>query len=315
MVDLSVVIATKDRPTLLARALRSVLDQVDDAEVIVVDDGSAHANASLVREMCSADPRVRRIRNEDSLGAPAARNQGLDLARGRLWAALDDDDAWLPGKWDAQRRVFEEHGFPDDLVVVTGVRLAHRPTAGSRDLPGVRDPERYSDLSTLFRRVPTRTFCHALTLPTALMRTAGGFDSEQLWGEYTDLQVRLSKVARFAGTEHVGVLVDKNHDQMRDRRGRVWTAKADGIRLLLAKHGADLEREPRLLTQYRHALGVTQLRAGDRWGAALTFAGVVSHGRGAGRRARAFGHLVVTTVGGPRMWRAVTRLRRREEDE
>jgi glycosyltransferase involved in cell wall biosynthesis len=50
-------------------------------------------------------------------GAGAARNAGVRAARGELLAFLDDDDLWLPGKLDAELRVFER--FPEAEAVVS----------------------------------------------------------------------------------------------------------------------------------------------------------------------------------------------------
>jgi len=307
--ELSVVIATKDRPGLLPIALDSVLEQGDSLQVVVVDDGSGHDNAEVVRAVCARDRRVLLLRNERSLGAPAARNVGLARCEGRYWAALDDDDRWLPGKWSAQRDILERSGHPDDLVLVAAVRIAGVPVDARRDVPLIRDPERLSSLRQLFESVSVRAFCHALVVPTDLMREVGGFDERLLWGEYTDLLIRLGKVARFAGTDQVGVEIQKHHEQAGSRRGRHWSSKVDGIRLLLEKHRAEFRAEPALLAQYLHVLGVSQLRAEERWGAAGTFLRVAARGSGARRRVRALGHLVLTVAGGPGLWRSVARLR------
>ena len=313
--ELTVVIPTKDRPTLLPRAITSVLDQGEDVEVIVVDDGSLPANADSIREICDRDGRVRLVRNEVAHGAPHGRNQGLDLARGRFWATLDDDDQWLPGKWAAQRALLREIEAPDDVVVITGVRGAKTGEPGTVTMPAVRTPERPRSLSALFRRVRISAFLNTYVVPTDLMRAIGGYDERLVWGEHTDVLIRLSKVARFAGVDSVSVLVDRQHELAGSRVGRNWRLKVEGIRLLLAKHEADFTRDPGMRAQYVHVLGVTQLRAGDRWRAARTFAKLAAEGPTAGRRIRGLGHLIVTVVGGPRLWRWMTRVRGTRVDE
>jgi hypothetical protein len=59
--------------------------------------------------------------------------------------------------------------------------------------------------------------------------------------------------------------------------------------------------------QYRHILGVSKLRAGDRWGAVGSFFGIVRDGPGLGLRLRAFGHGCITAVGGASLWRALSK--------
>jgi glycosyltransferase involved in cell wall biosynthesis len=87
----SVVITTYNRQALLDEAIASVLAQtVEDFECIVVDD------ASPVPARSPGDPRVRIVRRETNGGEPAARNSGLEAARGRYVAFLDDDDLYVP---------------------------------------------------------------------------------------------------------------------------------------------------------------------------------------------------------------------------
>ena len=94
---LSVVMPTHDRPDLLARAAQSVLtQQVGAIELVVVDDASGE-ETQVVTEQLAADPRVRVVRNERSVGPGLARNQGIGAARGDLLGFCDDDDLWLPG--------------------------------------------------------------------------------------------------------------------------------------------------------------------------------------------------------------------------
>lgn len=94
---LSVVIPTHNRPARLAVAVRSVLDQdYPSIEVVVVDDGSTPETAEMLDRLCSADDRIVVLRNDQSLGASAARNAGMTTASGELISFCDDDDSWLP---------------------------------------------------------------------------------------------------------------------------------------------------------------------------------------------------------------------------
>jgi glycosyltransferase involved in cell wall biosynthesis len=272
MAFLTVTIPTKNRPRLLERAVRSVLDHTDDVRVIVVDDGSDEDNAAGIAEIAASDPRIARHRNDSSRGAPSGRNQGLELADGPYWATLDDDDLWLPGKWDAQRSLLEAHGFAEDLVVVSAIRPSTVEADASRHAPKITDPEKHENLGPLLDRLPVRAFLNSYVVPTELMRSIGGYDPRFIWGEHTDLLIRLMSVARFVGTAHVGVLVDRWHEDAGSRTGSDVALKVQGVTLLLDKHREVFAREPQLLRRYRHVLGVTKLRNGDRWGGMTTLA-------------------------------------------
>jgi glycosyltransferase involved in cell wall biosynthesis len=101
----SVVIPVFNRAAVLARALESVLRQSDqDFEIIVVDDGSSDNPAQVVERL--GDPRIRCVR-KDNGGGGAARNRGIDMARGRFVAFLDSDDVFLSHHLAAMRALVE----------------------------------------------------------------------------------------------------------------------------------------------------------------------------------------------------------------
>lgn len=89
----TVVIPTFNRRDAVVEAVRSALDQsVRDLEVIVVDDGSTDGTASAIAAI--GDERLHVI-VQPNAGASAARNRGIDYARGRYVAFLDSDDRFL----------------------------------------------------------------------------------------------------------------------------------------------------------------------------------------------------------------------------
>jgi glycosyltransferase involved in cell wall biosynthesis len=88
----SVIMAVRDGERFLPQALRSVLGQDHrPVEIIVVDDGSTDGTCALEGSF----PDTRWIHQENR-GLSAARNRGLDAARGELVAFLDADDWWEP---------------------------------------------------------------------------------------------------------------------------------------------------------------------------------------------------------------------------
>lgn len=96
----SVIIATRDRPQLLPRAIESALAAGEDVEVIVVDDASASGETERV---CRGYAGVRYLRAERNQRLGGARNIGIVASRGSFITFLDDDDARLPGSLNSQR--------------------------------------------------------------------------------------------------------------------------------------------------------------------------------------------------------------------
>ena len=93
----SVVVPTRNRTVLLARAIRSVRAQTySNLEIIVVDDASDDDVQSVVESF--GDPRIRYIRHSINRGGSGARNTGIRAATGEFIAFLDDDDEWEPTK-------------------------------------------------------------------------------------------------------------------------------------------------------------------------------------------------------------------------
>jgi hypothetical protein len=99
---------THNRSARLERAARSVLDQRDvELELVIVDDASSD-DTSDVAERLATDPRVRVLRNADTLGPGGSRNRGIGASGGDLLGFCDDDDTWLPGAAAAVVQRMEE---------------------------------------------------------------------------------------------------------------------------------------------------------------------------------------------------------------
>jgi glycosyltransferase involved in cell wall biosynthesis len=108
----SVVIPTYNRADLLARTIVSVWQQrFTDYEVVVVDDGSNDGTEAYLQALGN---KVRVI-SQDNCGPGAARNTGVQAARGDYIALLDSDDLWFPWTLDVFARAIQEHRSPHIL--------------------------------------------------------------------------------------------------------------------------------------------------------------------------------------------------------
>ena len=92
MMRLSVIIPVYNAERYLRRCLDSVLAQtLREFEVICVDDGSTDGSAAILAEYAAKDTRVR-VRTQENRGQGAARNRGLEVARGEYIYFVDADD-------------------------------------------------------------------------------------------------------------------------------------------------------------------------------------------------------------------------------
>lgn len=105
----SVIVPCYNMVPYLAQTLESVLGQTHrNLEVLVVDDGSKDNTVGVAEGFAQRDARLRVIRQANQ-GASAARNRGLDQARGEFIALVDGDDWWAADKIEKQVRHLQQH--------------------------------------------------------------------------------------------------------------------------------------------------------------------------------------------------------------
>ncbi|WP_138470275.1 glycosyltransferase [Poseidonocella sp. HB161398] len=99
MTDATVIIAAWHAEEFLSKSVASALAQKNiNIEIIIVDDASKDGTFSLAQDLSAADSRIRVLRTARNGGPAAARNMGIDAARGRWIAVLDSDDLMQPDR-------------------------------------------------------------------------------------------------------------------------------------------------------------------------------------------------------------------------
>jgi len=105
--NISVVITCYNLGRYLYEAVDSVLRQtLQSFEIILVDDGSTDEFTTLYLDVFNA-PRTRVIRTRNQ-GLPAARNTGIEPARGRYICCLDADDRLKPAFLEKARNILDQ---------------------------------------------------------------------------------------------------------------------------------------------------------------------------------------------------------------
>jgi glycosyltransferase involved in cell wall biosynthesis len=141
-IQASVVIPAYNAAGHIERSVSSALEQtVSNIEVLVCDDASLDNTADVVARMTARDGRVRLLRNAINGGPAAARNRGLEAARGAWIVLLDADDTFLPHRIETLIALGERHKadlVADNLLLCPEGGVPLGPMISPELLPGGR---------------------------------------------------------------------------------------------------------------------------------------------------------------------------------
>ncbi|ABE43821.1 glycosyltransferase family 2 protein [Polaromonas sp. JS666] len=195
----SIVIPLYNKAPYIQSTLDSVLAQTFmDFEVIVVDDGSSDGGADLVAAVAD-DPRVRLVQQANA-GVSAARNKGIELARGE-WVAFLDADDWHHPRYLATLLLAHQTCPAADILATNFVSAPHRdgiwPPRWSVPAESP-DVELITDLALRWMSGPS--LCtSAIAVRTALLqRMQPCFAPGESHGEDLDLWFRLAEQSPIA---------------------------------------------------------------------------------------------------------------------
>jgi len=182
--DISVIIPFYNREQYIGETIKSVQAQtLQPLEILIVNDCSAESPRRYLdryRDICTV------IDLPVNVGLAGARNAGIQAARGRFIAFLDDDDLWLPRKLEVQRRYLDQH--PECSVVCSAVWgfFSHKPdelwtSLGSKPLTLAQ-----ALTHDIWVVIPT------LMIRSETVRAVGGFDPSFRFNEDRDFIIRLA---------------------------------------------------------------------------------------------------------------------------
>lgn len=239
--SVAVVIATRDRPVLLRRAVESVLAQryPGDVTVIAVFDQSDPESDLAREDRSDAGGRrtVRVLTNDRTPGLAGARNTGITAAEGHdLVAFCDDDDLWLPGKLDRQVAYLADH--PEAEMVTAGVLVDANGKVSTR----VLDRDRITHRELLRSRVSEAHPSTFVLRRDALVDGIGLVD-EILPGSYAEDYDLLLRAAARADVGVVPLPLAKVFWHRSSFFAERWRTIIDALDYLIGAH-PDLASEP-----------------------------------------------------------------------
>ena len=93
MPHVSIIIAAFNAGKTIRKAIRSAQQQtISDIEIFIVDDASTDDTSGIANTVAQEDHRIRLLTMSSNGGPGAARNLGIDHAKGTWIATLDADD-------------------------------------------------------------------------------------------------------------------------------------------------------------------------------------------------------------------------------
>lgn len=226
----SIVVATRDRPELLRRALRSFLQQERGQviEIIVVFDRSEIDPLEDVRGEMPRGVDLRLEPNTRTPGLAGARNTGILAARGELIAFCDDDDEWNPDKLGRQLDLWD--ATPEAIAVGTGMIIQTESSARVRHAP-----ERVTFADFLDSRIFSIPSSGFLLRRSDLLGQVGLVDESlpSSYGEDWDLLLRLTRRGDLINVSDPVVIVHWNRPSFFTEK---WQGIASGLQYLLEKY-------------------------------------------------------------------------------
>lgn len=183
---ISVLIAARDAATTIGEQLDALVAQAFAApwEIVVVDDGSSDATATIVDARASASPWIRRVVGPGR-GVAAARNTAVDAARAPYLAMVDADDVVAPGWLAAMAAAL------DDAELVAGAldidALNPEWVRGTRGRALTRGPGSFAGV------VPFANSCN-LGFRRDLLERIGPFDESLSAGEDVEFSFRAVRI-------------------------------------------------------------------------------------------------------------------------
>ncbi|MGO4832800.1 glycosyltransferase family 2 protein [Rhizobiaceae sp. 2RAB30] len=202
----SVVVPAYDAEIFLEQCLQSVATQNHGAlECIVVDDGSRDRTAQIIRQFIDHDSRFHLISHPANRGLAAARNSGLQAARGALIAFLDADDYLYQNSIADRVMVLERAG--DGRIAGSYAAIHSVPEMGlwwEFAMPYLR--QRQETVTFLTRGGENPFPVHAPLIRRDILERFGGFDETLGHGcEDWDFWQRILRAGyRFLPTGTVG---------------------------------------------------------------------------------------------------------------
>ncbi len=120
--NISIIIPVFNAADFVKKAVESALMQVETGEVILIEDGSSDNSFEVCKALAGKYDKVKLLSHANNLnkGAGASRNKGIENASRDFIAFLDADDYYLPLRFGAERKIFDDEPGVDGVYGALG---------------------------------------------------------------------------------------------------------------------------------------------------------------------------------------------------
>jgi len=191
-VVVSVVMSAFNEETLIAKAIKSIIDQsYVNWELIIVDDGSTDLTKKIINTFVSKDKRIILIENMVNLGLAKSLNIGIARAKGKYIARMDADDESFHNRLKCQTVFLDLNSDID--VLGTGAILID---GQGNYLEEFIQPEMHENIvKHIFKTSP---FFHStIMMRKEFIDRMGGYNELSKRAEDHDLWLRSRSVGKF----------------------------------------------------------------------------------------------------------------------
>ena len=263
--ELSVIICTYNRDKYLPEALQSLTKQTLDnsrVEYIVINNNSNDNTEKISKEFGEKNPQLNfRYEMEFNQGLSYARNKGIEIAKGKIIAFIDDDAITEPDYAENLLKAFAENPQFDSLggKVLPIYHAGKEPIWMSKYLEGFVSKVDYGEKTAAFVSNKYPVGCN-MAFKREIFEELGGFNVELTLrndDKYMFLKLRRAKKTILYASN---VVV---HHYMDAFRVEDWYIKKQSIQVG-ATERIRLKNEPKIQTilkpfEYAIKLGVAML--------------------------------------------------------
>ena len=129
-ISLSIIVPVYNVENYLIRCLDSLVNQtLKEIEIICINDGSKDNSLNILEEYAKKDSRII-ILNQENAGLSAARNAGMEIAKGEYIGFVDSDD-WVDLDFFEKLYIAAKN---NDCDIAVADFIREHPTKKKKDL-------------------------------------------------------------------------------------------------------------------------------------------------------------------------------------